>query len=232
MASPRKTSSTRKKPAKRMPAAERRQQILDSVHDLVYEQRSFENLSMESIARAAGVTKPVVYDLFPNRAAILKSLIEREREFAFQEVFNMLPKDVWSEIDPDDLLTSVIEQFFNSVKSNPKRWLLMLHPVEGTPHDAREHILQIREEVAALVDGLVQVGLAIRGTAEPVDTMLLSRMVVGMVEDTARLVLEEPDAYSPERVIAFVGWMASLVPRSNEYPVSAANQASALSPVN
>jgi AcrR family transcriptional regulator len=81
--------------APRMPAEERRSQILDATVKLIA-QRGYEAVSMEGIARAAGVTKPVVYDLFGTLADLLDALLEREEERALLQLAELMPAP-----DPD-----------------------------------------------------------------------------------------------------------------------------------
>src|SRR5438876_389596 len=61
----------------RMPAAERREQLLDVAKQLVGEQ-GFHGVSIEAIARRAGVTRPVVYGHFKDLDDLLEALLDRE----------------------------------------------------------------------------------------------------------------------------------------------------------
>lgn len=62
--------------ARRLSHAQRRQQLLDVAFDLL-EAEGSEALRMDALARAAGVTRPVVYEHFANREALLVALIEQ-----------------------------------------------------------------------------------------------------------------------------------------------------------
>ena len=61
----------------RLPAAVRRAQLLD-VARRVFGRDGYRGASMESIAEAAGVTKPVLYQHFPSKHALYGSLLELE----------------------------------------------------------------------------------------------------------------------------------------------------------
>ncbi len=61
----------------RLPAAARRAQLLD-VARRVFHQDEYRGTSMEAIAEAAGVTKPVLYQHFPSKHALYASLMELE----------------------------------------------------------------------------------------------------------------------------------------------------------
>jgi len=70
-------SSGRRRYAPRMPPAQRREQLIDAALQVILEQ-GYGGVSIEAIARAAGVTRPVVYDHFANLGRLLYALIERE----------------------------------------------------------------------------------------------------------------------------------------------------------
>ena len=58
----------------RMPAAERRAQLLD-VALRVFGEKGFHDTSMNDIAEAAGVTKPVLYQHFGSKRALFRELL-------------------------------------------------------------------------------------------------------------------------------------------------------------
>ena len=59
----------------RLPADQRRQQLLDVACD-VFAERGFHATSMDDIAEAAGVTKPVLYQHFPSKRALYVELLD------------------------------------------------------------------------------------------------------------------------------------------------------------
>ena len=58
----------------RLPADQRRQQLLDVARD-VFAERGFHATSMDEIAEAAGVTKPVLYQHFPSKRSLYVELL-------------------------------------------------------------------------------------------------------------------------------------------------------------
>src|SRR5262245_66644059 len=59
----------------RMPADQRRQQLFDVARDR-FGAQGFHATSMDEIAEAAGVTKPVLYQHFPSKRALYVELLE------------------------------------------------------------------------------------------------------------------------------------------------------------
>ena len=66
-----KTARTRLSPEKR------KSQLLDNASDLV-KTSGLQNFTIEALAKAAGVTVPLVYNYFPGRTELLQELLKRE----------------------------------------------------------------------------------------------------------------------------------------------------------
>ena len=64
----------------RLPAAERRQQLLDTALD-AFSEHGFTQTSMNDIAEAAGVTKPVLYQHFRNSQPIAEATSQLSRKY-------------------------------------------------------------------------------------------------------------------------------------------------------
>ena len=60
---------------KRMSARERREQLLDVTKEIVGEQ-GFHAVSIEAVARGAGITRPVVYEHFGDLPGLLEAMVE------------------------------------------------------------------------------------------------------------------------------------------------------------
>ena len=61
---------------KRLDPAQRREQMLDAANDL-FAERGYEEVSVEDIARAAGVTRGLVHHYFGGRTEVYIALLER-----------------------------------------------------------------------------------------------------------------------------------------------------------
>ena len=60
-----------------MTAEQRREQILDVTRAIV-DERGFHAVTIDGVAREAGITRPVVYGHFDDLPGLLHALIERE----------------------------------------------------------------------------------------------------------------------------------------------------------
>jgi len=186
--------------APRMPPEERREQILDATLRLIAEE-GYESVSMEGISRRAGVTKPVVYDLFGTLADLLEALLEREEERALLQLAELLPAPR-EDADPAELLVEGLDAFLRAVESRPDAWRLSLMPVEAQPGIVREHVERDRTAIANQLESIVRWGVE-RLEIPIKDVELLVQTIIVLAEDGARRHLADPKRYPRERLTAF-----------------------------
>jgi AcrR family transcriptional regulator len=194
-----KPATTRKRAyAPRLPPSERREQLLDAALEVIAE-HGYGGVSMEAVARQAGVTKPVVYDLFANLGELLRALLEREEARALAQLAEVMPSELPS-VDPDELIVTGLTAFLDSVAATPTSWRLILMPAEGTPAVVREQVEANRKRIAGRLEELLDWGLKARGGPGGLDLELAAIGLVAVAEQMARLVLTDPKRYTPERV--------------------------------
>lgn len=208
-------STTRRKYARRLPPEQRREQLLDAALSLI--PAGFDTVTMESVAKRAAVTKPVLYDLFANRTDLISALLTREATRATAQVLAALPTDFASRA-PDDAFADAVRVFVNAVVECPDRWRLVLLPPEGTPHEFRAQVELVRAGVLAQIEelaalglkelGLKKLGLKKLGGLDDLDSTLLGHAMLALAEMSGRLVLTDPAKFTPDRLVAFVARIA------------------------
>jgi AcrR family transcriptional regulator len=195
------TGARKRAYAPRLPPAERREQLLDAALAVIGE-RGYGGVSMEAIARQAGVTKPVVYDLFGNLGQLLTALLEREEARALAQLAEVMPAEPAS--DPDELIATGFVAFLGSVVANPTTWRLILMPAEGTPEVVRKQVDANRRRIAGQLEELLAWGIDARGGPKGLDVELGAQGLIAVAEHFARLVLTDPKRFTPERAGEFV----------------------------
>ena len=200
---PAKKQSAAAKPrryAPRMPPEERREQLLDATLGLIAA-KGYESVSMEGIARRAGVTKPVVYDLFGSLAELLEALLAREEERALNQLAELMPAPA-ENADPAQVLVDGLDAFLRAVETRPDAWRLSLMPIEAQPGIVREHVERDRTAVAKQLATIVRWG--VEQLDVPIsDVDLLVQTIIVLAEQGGRMHLDQPDRYSRERITAF-----------------------------
>lgn len=193
---------TRRPYAPRMAVEDRREQLLDAALDVIARD-GWQALTMEALAREVDVTRPVVYSAFRDLSAVLASLFRRQEERARRVVESSLPtmEDL---ADPDAALVRAVGRFVEAVADDPRGWRLVLLPPDGTPAAIRHIVEQNRQQYADRITELVSWGLERRGGPSGLDVELAARSILAIIEEAGRLLLVDPDRYSPQRLEDFV----------------------------
>ncbi len=186
-----------------MPPEERREQLIDSALSVIV-QKGYEGVSVESIARTAGVTRPVIYDHFPNLGALLQALIEREERCALEQLAAVVPDAPSRDGDPAKLFADAVRRFLDAVASRPATWRIILLPLEGTPAIVRHHVETNRTQTLERIEALVRWAIERSEIPENLDLELGARAIRSLSEEAGRMVLTDPEHYSPERYERFV----------------------------
>jgi AcrR family transcriptional regulator len=208
------TKPQRRRYARRLPPEERREQLLDAALDIMV-QTGVESVSMESVARRAGVTKPVVYGIFADRGDLLFALLEREEERAYAQLAEALPVDFDRATDPDQLIYEGVLVFLNAVAEHPSRWRLILLPGVGVPTVMQDRVETGRRSVEQRLTLFCRWGLEVRGGASRgMDPELVAHALMALCEHGAALVLRDRECFSPERLASFAQELLAAVPRA------------------
>lgn len=186
-----------------MPPGERREQLIDAALRVIIQQ-GYEGASIEAIARTAGVTRPVIYDHFPNLGSLLQALIAREESLALEQLASVVPEAPRREGDPAELFAAGVRRFLDAVNQRPETWRIILLPPEGTPANVREQVERNRAAVQQRIEAVVQWAVSVSGVPADLDVELSARAIRSLSEEAGRSVLTDPERYAPERYEQFV----------------------------
>jgi AcrR family transcriptional regulator len=186
----------------------RRPLILDAASGLFLD-RGYEGTSMEAVAKAAGVTKPVVYACFAGKEELFEALLEREEARVLQTIQASLPSDANVE-DPEPLLVDGLTAFLHAVAASPDAYRVIFLGEGATAAIAQ----RIQRQRSAQVEAVAALSLAwLKGRETSVDAEAAARLfatvVVGLAESGARAMLSDPQTWTPERLGRMLGRMAA-----------------------
>jgi AcrR family transcriptional regulator len=182
-----------------MSAPERREQLLDVTAELAAEE-GFHRISIEAVARRAGITRPIVYEHFDDLPGLLEAMVDRENERALAQLADILPTPS-ADADPADALTAALRGYLEAVRAEPVRWRLVLMPPEGAPAILRERVAAGRAGVLAALAQFVGRGL------ESPDPPLTAATISAVADEAARLTLADPESFPPERLVTHAAWV-------------------------
>ena len=182
-----------------MSAQERREQLLDVALEIICDQGS-SALSIDAIARGAGITRPVVYTQFGDMKGLLDALVQRAEADVLAQLARAIPAQV-GETEPDDVLINGIAAFFSAVQTSPRTWQIVLLPPQGVPRSLHDKVVERREAVIDQITPLIAWGVTRRGGPKGVDVALLSRMILALAEEAGRLLISRPDEFTAEQLL-------------------------------
>lgn len=187
--------------AARVPMPERREQLLDAALAVIVRD-GYDGVSIDAIAREAGVTRPVVYGAYDGLGPLLFALLDREQVRAFSGVLGALPEGAdFSE--PLSVVAGGVHSLVAMIRAAPDTWRVILLPSSGLPAPVRERIEQDRSRVLGVFAGLID-QVAAANPGPPLDSEVLAHAVLAICEHFGRLLLEEPDRFETERLVASV----------------------------
>jgi AcrR family transcriptional regulator len=198
---------TRRNAAGERPRAEhlgpqrRRPQVLDTALEIAAAE-GVSAVTMGAISARMGVSRPVVYDCYSGRGEVLRGLLDRETDVALNALLAILPP----------LKTTSVEQMFvdgfrsllDDVKRRPASWRIIFanDPEPLLAEAISRGRRRIGEQAAAVMRPLFE-----RWRVDDIDrvTPVLTEIFVGLCETAARMMLEQPDTWSPDALADIVG---------------------------
>jgi AcrR family transcriptional regulator len=133
------TRSVNGHPHGRVPRAVREEQLLE-VAEHVFAKHGYQGSSIEDIARAAGVTRPVVYDHFGSKEGIYLACVKRARA----ELERGITAAAGSTTDPGEQLWGGINAYFEFVERHGKAWDVLFGQGSAVAGPAAEEVTRQR----------------------------------------------------------------------------------------
>ena len=138
----------------RLPARERRQQLLDVALD-VFSGTGFHETTMDDIAAAAGVTKPVLYQHFTSKRSLYLHLVDD----VGQRMARAITVRTSNTDSPRKQVESGVAAYFDFVADNRAAFLLLFEGADRSDADVAEAVNRIEDSMAELVAPLIAAGI-------------------------------------------------------------------------
>ncbi|HUI48115.1 MAG TPA: TetR/AcrR family transcriptional regulator [Acidimicrobiia bacterium] len=165
-----------------MPADQRRQQLFDVARER-FAQQGFHATSMDEIAEAAGVTKPVLYQHFPSKRALYVELLEETG----RQLLGRLAEATSRAGSLRERVELGFRAYFRFAVGNRSAFLLLL----GTSVRTDPEFARIVEEILDAAAETIATLIEIPASAE--QRQMLANAIVGMAESVGRKALRDPD---------------------------------------
>ncbi len=190
------TTARRSAPVRLAPD-ERRRQLLD-VACVEFAERGFYATSMDDLAQAAGVTKPVFYQHFPSKRALFVAVLE--------DVGGRLLAVLIEATSSAETGRARVEQgfaaYFHFVEGDRAAFRLLFGASARNDPEFADVVDNVLASAAAAVSSLIEI------QSSPEHRLILAHAVVGIAEGISRHALTDPDGpHNPDQL---ANWVAEL----------------------
>ncbi|MCM3883843.1 TetR/AcrR family transcriptional regulator [Frankia sp. R82] len=177
----------------RLTGSARERQLLD-VAERLFTERGYEGVSIEDIARAAGVSRPVVYQHHGSKDGIFVACVRRARQDLERRLCEAaVQTDDWAQ-----QIEAGGRVFFELVAADPERWVLLFTTSASQNGELSDQLGALRfQTIAAIAD---QLRSHVADAVEE-DLFAFAYAVSGVGEQLGRWWLRYP-AVSVDQVVA------------------------------
>jgi AcrR family transcriptional regulator len=164
---------------RRMRAPERRAQLLE-VARRVFGTAGFHAVSMEAVAKEAGVTKPILYDHFPSKKELYLALIDADLAMLHDEV----RKALLARTGNRQRIQASFQAYFDFVDEHAEGFRLLMQETVGAEKEFRQRVADVRDRILAEVADLIV--RESRGLLDREHAEIVALALIGMVETVAQ----------------------------------------------
>lgn len=177
-------------PTARMPRAQRRTQLLE-LATRVFTEKGFQSTSMDDIAAAAGVTKPVLYQHFESKESL------------YVEVLDIIAESMLAEVralgehqgDTTSRVRSGLHRFYRFVALDNSLRLFTGH--EMISEAVQERVVAVLDRLAVELAGVMTASRRIG----PEQSRALGRAFIAVAQTTAQLLHSAADEAEREELL-------------------------------
>jgi AcrR family transcriptional regulator len=170
-------------PNRRLTAEQRRQQLFAVALEL-FARSGYRATTMDDIAEAAGVTKPLVYQHFSSKRALYLELVES----IAQDLLVAVREGVGRAKGPRQQVEMGFAAYFRLVINREAEFRLLYGRDHADDEELGRALMTVEDAIAAAIDPLIDAGL------DDNHRLLLAYAVVGMAEGASRrFIAQRPD---------------------------------------
>lgn len=162
---------------RRLPKDERRGLILEAA-GRVFSDRGYEAASLDEIADAAGISKPVIYDHFSSKKELHITLLDSQS----RELLDFMTERITSEETAERQLAVGLDSFFEFVETHPYAWRMIFRDPTAADSDVVRAHAMIQARATAAIAALTAPHRGPERPGDPVDPELAGELVAQMIK--------------------------------------------------
>lgn len=176
---------------KRVPRAEREQQILAAAEE-VFAERGFQATSMDEVSLRVGVSKPMLYEYFSSKEGLLLACVARIRADLYTVTLEAMGKA--AQDGPRAVLEAGLEAYFDFADRHGRAWAVLLNESVIVAGPAEEAIEAIRGQQTLVIQEALSRWLP---SASPERVAVFAHGLIGASERVARWRLRDGAGTGP-----------------------------------
>lgn len=130
----------------RLPRAERERQMLATAHAL-FAERGYAAVTMDEVAAAVGVTKPLLYTYFGNKDRLYLACMRPAGDALLETVVSA----IGATATPTDALRAGLQAFFRFIDADRSAWRVLFDETLPAGGEVARGVLEYRERLEGLV---------------------------------------------------------------------------------
>jgi AcrR family transcriptional regulator len=162
-----------------MRAPERRRQLLE-VARKVFGRRGYHTVTMDSVAKEAGVTKPILYDHFPSKRELYLALLEADLAGLKQRLDDGLESSRGNR----ERIRASFQAYFDFVDDHAEGFRLLMQEAVGGEREFREMVFRFRDEILESVTEVI--ARESKGNLDRKEAGDVALGLIGMAETAAQ----------------------------------------------
>jgi AcrR family transcriptional regulator len=181
----------------RLSAPARREQILDVALE-VFGRAGYHGASMNDVADAAGVTKPVLYQHFDSKRELFRALLEE----VGNRMLSAIAKATADAPDGKSQTQRGFRAYFRWVAEDRDEFKLLYSSGTRRDDEFRDTIRRITDQAASAIAPLIAVDI------DPEHRRTVAHALVGLAEGASRRLVELEENFDPDEVARQVSDLA------------------------
>ena len=166
----------------RLSRDDRMEQTLAAAHAL-FAERGYAAVTMDEIAAAVGVTKPLLYNYFGNKERLYIACMERAGDAMIRSIADAIGRTD----SPGDALGAGVHAFFSFLDTDRSAWAVLFDETLPQAGEVFERVVAYRGQILDLVSASLLAQLPMRRReAAKVEVEALSTALLGASEALAR----------------------------------------------
>ncbi|MDX6264946.1 MAG: hypothetical protein QOH84_6634 [Kribbellaceae bacterium] len=182
---------------RRRDRAAREREILDAA-ERIFGERGYQGTSMDDIAAAVGVSKPLVYQYYGSKDGLFLACLSRLRA----QLLDAVSDAVLAAPDPEQAMYAGFVAWFTFLDEHPRTWSVMVDEGMLTAGPAATAADEVREEFVGLIATMVRLNLPADHPHDEEEIQIVAQSVSGATERLAIWRTRNGGTPTPEKLAA------------------------------